>query len=249
MLERFYEEAQDRSGLVEVLKLRLQNARNPGESVELLRRIARESEEGARDVVGATEHYQKILELQPENRDALEALGRIYESTEQWAEFVDVTRKQIKVTSDRNTKALLYFRWGSVMEAKFGREAEAIKYYDAAIKTSSSCLPAVHGLRDLYRRREEWPRVIETLEARGQAVGGRQGARGRVRADRPGLRGPARRRRARDALLRERARDRSGLPAGEPGAVRRVLRAVRVGAGAADRQPPRAAAPCATAIR
>src|SRR6185436_86377 len=24
--------------------------------------------------------------------------------------------------------------------------------------------PAVHGLRDLYRRREEWPRVIETLE-------------------------------------------------------------------------------------
>ncbi len=163
-LERHYEDAQDRSGLVDLLKLRLQNARNSSESVELLKRIARASEEGARDVVTATEHYQKILELQPENRDALDALGRIYESTEQWAEFIDVTRKQIKVTSDRNTKALLYFRCGSVMEAKFGREQDAIRYYDAAIKTSSSCLPAVHGLRDLYRRREEWPRVIETLE-------------------------------------------------------------------------------------
>ena len=163
-LERYYEDAQDKSGLIDVLKMRLSQTTGKAESVEILKRIARASEEGARDVDTATEHYQKILELQPENRDALDALGRIYESTEQWAEFIDVTRKLIKVTNDRNTKALLYFRCGSVMEAKFGREQDAIRYYDAAIKTSSACLPAVHGLRDLYRRREEWPRVIETLE-------------------------------------------------------------------------------------
>jgi len=163
-LERFYEDNQDKSGLIQVLKVRLANTEGQAAAVELLKRIARVSEEGARDVETATEHYQKMLALQPENRDALEALGRIYESTEQWAEFIDITRKQIKVTTDRTTKALLYFRCGSVMEAKFGREHDAIRYYDAAIKTSSSCLPAVHGLRDLYRRREEWPRVIETLE-------------------------------------------------------------------------------------
>jgi tetratricopeptide (TPR) repeat protein len=163
-LERFYEDNQDKSGLIQILKVRLAHADDQPEAIELLKRIARVSEEGARDVETATEHYQKILELQPEHRDALDALGRIYESTEQWAEFIDITRKQIKVTTDRNTKALLYFRCGSVMEAKFGREHDAIRYYDAAIKTSPSCLPAVHGLRDLYRRREEWPRVIETLE-------------------------------------------------------------------------------------
>ncbi|HEY5924239.1 MAG TPA: hypothetical protein VIV11_21325 [Kofleriaceae bacterium] len=163
-LERFYEENQDKSGLIDVLKMRLAQARQGEESIELLKRIARVSEEGARDVDTATEHYQKILELQPENRDALDALSRIYESTEQWADLIDVTRKLIKVTSDRNTKALLYFKCGSVMEAKFGREHDAIRYYDAAIKTTPNCMPAVHGLRDLYRRREEWPRVIETLE-------------------------------------------------------------------------------------
>ena len=162
-LERYYEDNQDRSGLIDVLKMRLQNAPSH-ETLDILKKIARASEEGARDVETATEHYQKILELQPENRDALEALGRIYESTEQWAELIDVTRRQIKVTNDRNLKALLYFKCGSVMEAKFGREHDAIRYYDAAIKTSGNCLPAVHGLRDLYRRREEWPRVIETLE-------------------------------------------------------------------------------------
>ncbi|MBA3452604.1 MAG: tetratricopeptide repeat protein, partial [Deltaproteobacteria bacterium] len=163
-LERYYEDAKDQGGLVDLLKIQLGHARGKEESIEILKKIARASEEGARDVHTAVEHYQKILELHPENRDALDALGRIFESTEQWAEFIEVTRKQIKVTTDRNTKALLYFRCGSVMEAKFSREHDAIRYYDAAIKTSSACLPAVHGLRDLYRRREEWPRVIETLE-------------------------------------------------------------------------------------
>ncbi|HTR49155.1 MAG TPA: tetratricopeptide repeat protein [Kofleriaceae bacterium] len=163
-LERYYGEQSDNSGLIDVLKVRLQNAQDPSDTVELLKRIARVSEEGARDVDTAVEHYQKVLELQPENREALDALGRIYESTEQWAELIDVTRRQIKLTNDRNTKALLYFKCGSVMEAKFGREQDAIRYYDAAIKTTPQCLPAVHGLRDLYRRREEWPRVIETLE-------------------------------------------------------------------------------------
>ncbi len=163
-VERYFEDAQDPSGLVDVLKMKLQHAADVDESVKILKRIARASEEGARDVVTATEHYQKILELRDTDRDALEALGRIYESTEQWAEFIDVTRKQIKVTTDRTTRALLYFRCGSVLEAKFSREHDAIRYYHEAIKTSSQCMPAVHGLRDLYRRREEWPRVIETLE-------------------------------------------------------------------------------------
>jgi len=164
-LEKYYEESQDRTGLIDLLKMRLSVLPEGGrESLEILKRIARVSEEGARDVDTATETYQKVLEQDPENKDALDALGRIYESTEQWADLIEVTRRLIKVTNDRNTKALLYFKCGSVMEAKFGREQDAIRYYDAAIKTTPNCMPAVHGLRDLYRRREEWPRVIETLE-------------------------------------------------------------------------------------
>lgn len=162
-LASYYEAQQNVKDLIAVLKARLPYAA-ANETIAILNRIARASEEGARDVVAATENYHQILALDPNNHDALEALGRIYESTEQWAEFVDITRRQIAITNDRTTKALLYFRCGSVMEAKFGRQADAIRYYDAAIKATPTCLPAVHGLRDLYRRRQEWPRVIETLE-------------------------------------------------------------------------------------
>ncbi len=163
-LERHYERSREHGKLIDVLKTRLALATGPEEQSPLHQRIANLAEEGLRDVDLALDHYKKLLELRPGSREILDALARIYESVERWAEFIDITRKQIRATTDRQAKALLYFKCGSVMEAKFSRDDDAILYYDAAIKTSSSCLPAVHGLRDLYLRRQDWKKVIDTLE-------------------------------------------------------------------------------------
>src|SRR5262249_48781821 len=163
-LERYHEKARGRNQLASVLPMPLAPAPASHPAVAMLTRIASICEEGLHDEARATDHYRRILEIAPGSKEALDALGRIYESTEKWPEFVDVTRRQIRITTDRNMKALLYFKCGSVMESKFGKEEDAIRYYDAAIKTSPSCLPAVHGLRDLYLRRKDWQRVIQTLE-------------------------------------------------------------------------------------
>jgi tetratricopeptide (TPR) repeat protein len=163
-LERHYERAHDLDKLVAMLRTRLSFTAGGEEAIALHLRIAQICEEGLRDADRTIEAYQKILEIAPSNREAIDALGRLYEGTERWAELVEVTRRQIRLVTDRAQKALLYFKCGSVMESKFGKEDDAIRYYDAAIKTSPSCLPAVHGLRDLYLRRQEWARVIQTLE-------------------------------------------------------------------------------------
>ena len=163
-LERHYERTRDLEKLVAILRTRLSFTAGGDEAIALHLRIAQLCEEGLRDAGKTIEAYQKILEIAPSNREAIDALGRLYEGTERWGELVEVTRRQIRLVTDRAQKALLYFKCGSVMESKFGKEDDAIRYYDAAIKTSPSCLPAVHGLRDLYLRRQEWPRVIQTLE-------------------------------------------------------------------------------------
>ena len=134
------------------------------EAISLYLRVAQLCEEGTRDIDAAIEAYRRILDIAPSHREALDALARLYEGTERWAELVEISRRQARVVTDRAHKALIYFRCGSVMESKFGKDEEAIRYYDAAIKTSATCLPAVHGLRDLYLRREDWPRVVQTLE-------------------------------------------------------------------------------------
>lgn len=163
-LERYFERSRNWEKLVAVLQARLKQLDGPAEMVPLHMRIGTIYEEGLRNVEEAINNYKKVLELSSGHREALEALSRIYESTEKWAEFIDITRRQIRITQDRAAKALLYFKCGSVMEIKFAKSDDAIRYYDAAIKTSSNCLPAVHGLRDLYLRREEWQKVLNTLE-------------------------------------------------------------------------------------
>ena len=163
-LEELYEKSEAWPQLIDVLRRRLELTPHGDEHQRLVRRIAELSEERLRDGELATEHYLRLLEQDPDQRDAIDALARIYESTEQWAALIDITRRQLRVTTDRGLKALMYFKCGSVMEAKFGRPDDAIKYYEAALKTSPTCMPAVHGLRDLYRKRQAWPQVIATLE-------------------------------------------------------------------------------------
>ena len=178
-LEELYEKSEAWPQLIDVLRRRLELTPHGDEHQRLVRRIAELSEERLRDGELATEHYLRLLEQDPDQRDAIDALARIYESTEQWAALIDITRRQLRVTTDRGLKALMYFKCGSVMEAKFGRPDDAIKYYEAALKTSPTCMPAVHGLRDLYRKRQAWPQVIAT-----KVMGRRERASRRAGADR-----------------------------------------------------------------
>jgi tetratricopeptide (TPR) repeat protein len=163
-LERVHERRADWHRLLAVLRRRLAVTPSGPIHVALARRIATLSEQHLRDSRLAVEHYQRVLQGQPDNRDALEALARIHEATEAWPEFLDINRRLIGLTTDRTARGLLLFRCGSVSEAKFGAVDDAVRYYEAAIKTSSTCMPAVHGLRDLYRRRQRWADVARTLE-------------------------------------------------------------------------------------
>src|SRR4030095_7427214 len=103
------------------------------EAIALYLRIAQMYEEGLRDADRAIDAFRKILDIAPSHKEAIEALGRLFEGTERWVELVDVTRRQIRIASDRAQKALLYFKCGSVMESKFSKEDDAIRYYDAAM--------------------------------------------------------------------------------------------------------------------
>ncbi|HEX2573887.1 MAG TPA: tetratricopeptide repeat protein [Polyangia bacterium] len=162
-LERYYERTRDGAKLVEVLRTRIVLTTSGDETIKLYLRIGQLYEEGLREPELAVEAYRKILDIAPSERNALDALARLYEATERWTELVEVTRRQIRIVTDGPQKGLLLFKCGSVTESKFGKDDEAIRYYGEALRASPACLPAVHGLRDLYMRREDWPRVIETL--------------------------------------------------------------------------------------
>lgn len=163
-LEAHYDRTRDFEKLITLLSTRVALATDPQLLVTLNMRIALLCEEGLRDFERAITAYRQVIEHQPNHREALDAMARLFEASERWAELIEVTKRQIRLVSDRGQKALLYFKAGSVTEAKFGRDDDAIRFYEAAVRTSPACLPALHSLRDIYIRREDWDRVTQTLE-------------------------------------------------------------------------------------
>ena len=163
-LEHHYESTRDFEKLVALLSTRVTLANEEQQIIALHMRIGLLCEEGLRDHDRAITAYRHVVEQQPTHREALDAMARLFEANERWAELLDVTKRQIRLVTDRAQKSLLYFKCGSVTEAKFGKEDDAIRYYEAAVRTSATCLPALHSLRDIYIRREDWVRVTQTLE-------------------------------------------------------------------------------------
>ncbi|HMU38719.1 MAG TPA: tetratricopeptide repeat protein [Pseudomonadota bacterium] len=163
-LERHYESSRDFEKLVALLSTRVTLTNDETQMMALHMRIGLLCEEGLRDHDRAISAYRHVVEAQPTHREALDAMARLLEANERWEELIEVTKRQIRLVTDRQHKALLFFKCGSVTEAKFNKEDEAIRYYEAAVRTSAACLPALHSLRDIYVRKEDYPHVTQTLE-------------------------------------------------------------------------------------
>ncbi len=78
-VERQYRSAEDWEKLLESLESRLKSRREGDPGLDLLKEIARACEEGLRDGDRAIAAHRRVLEVEPDERDSLEALGRIYE--------------------------------------------------------------------------------------------------------------------------------------------------------------------------
>lgn len=161
-LDRHYAQSGDAAQRTRLVQARLATTSDVQEQAVLQHRLAHVSEE-LRDDEEAIAHYQALLRTDPRHRGALDALARIYEATERWRELVDVTEKQTTVVQEPILRGMLLFRAGSVLESKLQDRETAYLRYDEAVRVSPSCLPAVHGLRELAQQRGEWHRVLDTL--------------------------------------------------------------------------------------
>ena len=114
-----------------------------------------------RRAIGA---YQRLLEEDDHDLDALRALARLYELTRGWDELLAVSRRELEATEEPEQRGLILFRIGSILETHRHDEAGAEKAYRQALEVDPRCFPALHGLRDLNLRRQDWVQAVSTLE-------------------------------------------------------------------------------------
>jgi golgin subfamily B member 1 len=160
---------------------------------ELLLEVARIMDEQLSDREGAIEAYRKILQVDPEDPNALRLLGRLLGSSERWEDLVEVLAREVNL-ADRGPNlvaeaAELRFRLGRIRHQRLADEAGALACYrevlakvprhpaalaaleDLARASGPAAVQAAMLLEPIYTAEGEHQKVIETLEARASNEG------------------------------------------------------------------------------
>jgi tetratricopeptide (TPR) repeat protein len=138
----------------------------PGDLSRGYRLRAARNEERLGNISAAAENYERLLELDPSDGEALAALDALYRNAVRWEDLIGVFRRRIDLSGSEEESIGLYGQLASVYEEKLARPDEAILAYREVLAidpTSDSALGALDGL---YARGEMWRELSENLETR-----------------------------------------------------------------------------------
>lgn len=173
-LANLYERHDRHADLVEVLDRALMSADIPvpgsAEAARLageLKRLAGAIDAHSRDDQRSARTWQRVLKVSERDRDALNALSRLYEKSQQWRDLADILERQIPlyVSFDSETAAEHSLRRAELLEKRLGSPDLAIEALETLIaEVSPRNLDAHKILRRLYENRGEFEPSIRIAE-------------------------------------------------------------------------------------
>jgi tetratricopeptide (TPR) repeat protein len=165
-LEKLYERDGRQEAHMEILERQAAVTPDPISRAALLRRLAMLWQLEADGRVRAIQFWEKLLALEPEADDALQALEQLYQAEERWPELVETLRKRAQLAGP-TAKAELYVQIGSLYESEMGDVENALEAFRVADETLSTDESAA-ALTRLYEQTGKQREAVELLEKRAE---------------------------------------------------------------------------------
>ncbi|HMI91944.1 MAG TPA: tetratricopeptide repeat protein [Polyangiales bacterium] len=166
VLERLADRIGAWSELVELYDAEIARLRadEPGLAVDLALRLAKLCETQIGSADAAIARYRVVYEVDPTHIDALEALDRLYEATERWAELADVLDREAEVAATPDDVLNLRFRIGQLYQHRLGDPSRAVERYRDIVAAAPEHEGAVGELQNLFNQGVEPGQIAEILE-------------------------------------------------------------------------------------
>jgi tetratricopeptide (TPR) repeat protein len=149
--------------------------------VEMLLRLARVYEEETREVDKAIATFKRVAEAEPDRKDGLVALDRLYTVTERWEELAEVVRREIRLADTEDQIVSLTYRLAQILEVALGDLPKAVEAYQEILAiapqhedTRATLERLMTGgnmqreiaqvLEPLYRVGEEWEKLVRVYQ-------------------------------------------------------------------------------------
>ncbi len=133
------------------------------------------------DVPKAIDTYQKILELDPDDLQALSRLDVLYEQAKNWTELLSVLTRESEMTGDPNEATSFGYRIAELYEKRLDDVPRSIELYRDLLVQQHDHAPTLQALEGLksgdkdplgaaavlepvYEASSDWPRLISVHE-------------------------------------------------------------------------------------
>lgn len=120
---------------------------------------------------GAIAVYKRILDLDPEDVRAMDALVKRYMALGRWTDLLDVYTKKADLVVDVDEKKQIYYQVGAVYERELGQVENAIDTYNKLLELDPDDMQALSRLDVLYERAQNWAELLNVLTRESEMAG------------------------------------------------------------------------------
>ena len=161
-LERLYTQLERWPSLADLLKERLKRFDEGDRDVKvaILRGMLRIYADKMKAEPKVLATYQQILEVDPANLEAIDALLERYEAAGRWPDYVKVLARKVDAVEDPDEQIRLMEIQANLMETRFANVLEALKAYERILELAPGRRDIVDKLKDLYEKRRDYESLI-----------------------------------------------------------------------------------------
>ncbi len=164
-LERLYRIVQKWDELVDILEKQVDVTHERVDRVPIFESMGKVFSHELKDIDRAMDAYTQILDIDPENIDALDNLAKIQVKAEDWVSAHDTLNRLANTVEDEARQVDLYFRLGELNEAQLMDRGAAVEHFHSALDIDPGHLETLAALCAIHIDEGEWLAACETLEA------------------------------------------------------------------------------------
>ena len=163
-LQTIHEQAGQHEQLQEVLLRRAELERDDQARVRLLKKLSKLTSEQFEDASGAADFLRQVLDLDPDDEDALTGLADLYGQLERWPDMVDILQHHAEGTEDPQAKLSLLVRISGVAQDHLSDPVLTADTLQQVLEVDPDNTEALGVLVRTYELQEDWDRCLETLD-------------------------------------------------------------------------------------
>ncbi len=139
-------------------------ASSMGERITVLKKLAQELVDTAKDYVQAIDVYREIVRLAPEDLAAAEGLLTLYRRDQRWAEVAEALMQKRERTSENAARTAIELELAQLCEARLGEVDRAVEWLLSVLTSAPAHEDALQGLERLLSRAKRVTVIAETLQ-------------------------------------------------------------------------------------